>query len=551
MNERIEDHQHFLKLVLVHPPALGMEALSGYLAFMSEQTGDTGQHDKTPSQTGGESERGGASGSSHTPPTGATTDHRFETEETEAFGYRAYADWLVLHDENDKPSAELFYVAYTRHDTEAAQRAVTFVLNGGPGAAAVYLHMGAMGPCRAVFDAEGRPPAPPAQLETNPESWLPFTDLVFIDPVGTGWSRTVKDARKDGQEQGQDASSKEAFYEIGKDLDAICEFVTLWLSRYGRWRSPVYFAGESYGGFRVAKISRKLQESYGVGLNGIFLVSPVFEFKELMPTDYDALGYVDRLPSMAAAAHYHGRNREPGGDAGLDEALASAESFALEDYALLLIQGRALGEERATAIEARAARLIGLSDEELHRTEGRIDMARFARELLRDERRVCGVHDASATLEDPFPDRASQEGPDPALFTIDRVFAAAVNAHLRETLQVSTDRHYRLINFDVNQAWKRERDRHGLDARIGATDDLRYGMALNPYMAVDIVHGVYDLVTPYMASQRLAQLMKLTASQKERLELTNLNGGHMFYLRGDARSRLAALGRRRIEPGSS
>ena len=401
-----------------------------------------------------------------------------------------------------------------------------------------------MGPYRAVFEADGRPPAPPAQLETNPDSWLPFTDLVFIDPVGTGWSRTIE-GEKTGSDS-QSGSSQDDFYEIGKDLDAICEFVTRWLSRYGRWRSPIYFAGESYGGFRVAKITRKLQETYGVGLNGVFLVSPVFEFKELMPTDYDALGYVDRLPSMAAAAHYHGRNREPRDDASLDEVTAAAESFAVNDYALLLVQGRGLGDDRAAATQAKAARLIGLAEDELHRTEGRIDMGRFARELLRDERLVCGVHDATATLEDPYPDRPRQEGPDPALFAVDRVFGAAVNAHLRDNLQVATDRHYRLINFDINQAWKRERDRHGLDARIGATDDLRYGMALNPHMHVSIVHGLYDLVTPYLASQRLSQLMKLTTGQTKRLTLTTVAGGHMFYRRDDARERFAALGRQRI-----
>jgi carboxypeptidase C (cathepsin A) len=480
----------------------------------------------------------------HEPPRGATTHHRFQSDGGDDFAYEATADWLVLR-KDEKPAAELFFVAYTRSESKVSQRPVTFVLNGGPGAAAVYLHLGAMGPYRAVFNADGRPPEPPAELETNPDSWLPFTDLVFIDPVGTGWSRTIEGENKSSESQS--ASSEGEFYEIGKDLDAICEFVTRWLSSYGRWRSPVYFAGESYGGFRVARISRRLQESHGVGLNGIFLVSPVFEFKELMPTDYDALGYIDRLPSMAAAAHYHGRQRETGGEAALDEVLDTAESFATNDYALLLVQGRGLGAEQAAAIQARAARLIGLSEDELQRTEGRIDMGRFARELLRDQRLVCGVHDASATLEDPYPDRPCQEGPDPALFAVDRVFGAAINAHLRENLGISTERHYRLINFDINQAWKRERDRHGLDARIGATDDLRYGMALNPYMSVSIIHGVYDLVTPYLASQRLIGLMKLSEAQQRRLALTNVPGGHMFYLRDDARARFAALGRERIQ----
>lgn len=506
--------------------------------------------DSSTGQTNSRDSGGGAAASEHNTPTGASTDHHFRTDDHD-FGYRADADWLILRDPDDKPVAELFYVAYTRHDTAPAERPVTFVLNGGPGAAAVYLHLGAMGPYRAVFDAEGRPPAPPAELETNPDSWLPFTDLVFIDPVGTGWSRTIDDKDNASDQQGKQAGGSNDFYEVAKDLDAVCEFVTRWLSRFARWRSPVYFAGESYGGFRVAKIARRIQETYGVGLSGIFLVSPVFEFKELMPTDYDALGYVDRLPSMAAAAHYHGRCREPEGNAALGDVLSEAEAFAMNDYTLLLVQGRGLGEARRQAIEARAARLIGLPEDELHRAEGRIDMGRFARELLRDERRVCGVHDASATLEDPYPDRPRQEGPDPALFVIDRVFAAAVNAHLRETLAVDTNRHYRLINFDVNQAWQRERDRHGLDARLGATDDLRYGMALNPYMQVSIVHGVYDLVTPYLASQRLTQLMKLTPAQQDQMELTNVRGGHMFYLRGDARADFAALGRRHIQGADS
>jgi carboxypeptidase C (cathepsin A) len=514
---------------------------------MSDHNTDSASPATPPSQTPTDTARSETGAGGHTPPAGATTEHRFQTA-NEDFRYHANADWLVLRDNDDKPTAELFYVAYTREDGEPAERPVTFVLNGGPGAAAVYLHLGAMGPYRAVFDADGRPPAPPAELETNPHSWLPFTDLVFIDPVGTGWSRSVDTKQTDSGQQSSQSGEPNDFYEVGKDLAAICEFVTRWLSQFARWRSPVYLAGESYGGFRVAKISRQLQETYGVGLNGIFLVSPVFEFKELMPTDYDALGYVDRLPSMAAAAHFHERSRAFSRDASLDEILAEAESFAMNDYTLLLVQGRAMGEDRAASTESKAARLIGLPDDELHRAEGRIDMARFARELLRDERRVCGVHDACATLQDPYPDRSKQEGPDPALFAIDRVFAAAINSHLRETLAVDTQRHYRLINFDVNHAWKRERDRHGLDARLGATDDLRYGMALNPYMQVSIIHGVYDLVTPYLASRRLAQLMKLTEAQKQQIELTNIEGGHMFYLRGDAREQFAALGRNRIAP---
>jgi len=507
---------------------------------MSEQTDETKQHH---AEAAGAATRNGTDGG-HTPPTGAITEHRFLTDGGHDFAYQANADWLVLHKE-DKPVAEMFFVAYTRDDGDPAQRPVTFVLNGGPGAAAVYLHLGAMGPYRAVFDSDGRPPAPPASLETNPDSWLPFTDLVFIDPVGTGWSRTIEADQKEATNEA--GAGQNDFYEIGKDLDSLCELVTRWLSRYGRWRSPVYFAGESYGGFRVAKITRRLQETYGVGLNGVFLVSPVFEFKELMPTDYDALGYVDRLPSMAAAAHHHGRQRELGTAAALEEVLAEAESFAMNDYTLLLVQGRGLGEAKAAATQAKAARLIGLDETDLHRAEGRVDMGRFARELLRDQRRVCGVHDAAATLEDPYPDRPTQEGPDPALFAVDRVFGAAVNAHLRETLQVATQRHYRLINFDINQAWKRERDRHGLDARIGATDDLRYGMALNPHMQVAIIHGVYDLVTPYLASQRLAQLMKLSDDQRRRLSQTNVAGGHMFYLRDDARQRFTAVGRQAIQ----
>ncbi len=232
---------------------------------------------------------------------------------------------------------------------------------------------------------------------------------------------------------------------------------------------------------------------------------------------------------MAAAASFHGRSGIFKRDTPLAEVLREAEAFATGEYAMLLVQGVAMPEARRKRILTRVARLIGLPVERVTRAEGRIDVMTFARELLQAERRLCGIYDATITAPDPFPDRAGYEGPDPTLAGIERVFTGAINKRLRGEIGVNTEREYHLLNYEVNKAWKIDIERHALASQVGATDDLRFGMSLNPHLQVFITHGFYDLITPYYASDRLRNLMRLDPTLAGNLTVRHFPGGHMFY----------------------
>jgi len=458
--------------------------------------------------------------------------------------YTAHAHWLVLR-RKEKPAAEMFSVSYLAAGTDP-ERPVTFLFNGGPGASSAFLHLGAVGPRRVAFPADGSLPAMPPRLVDNEASWLAFSDLVFVDPVGTGFSRIVEQKEnkaESGDGKGDDAASKagdpKEYFGQKRDLESLCEFAGRWLSRHDRWGSPVFVAGESYGGYRVARLVRMLQEETGIGLNGAVLISPALEIATLFGNDYDIGGWVDRVPTMAAAALHHGRSRAAANGSTrrrarrpnwLEAVLAEAEDFASGDYARFLARGAAMPESERNAIFERLAALTGLPDGVVQRCEGRVPIDTFARELLRDERKIVGVYDSTITATDPFPDRPPGSGPDPTLAGITPAYTMAVNRLLRGELGVETDREYTLLSMEVNQAWKNDTDHHAFDAAIpGATDDFRYGLALNPHLRAFITHGRHDLVTPFYTSDRLRNLMRLDPATAGRLTVRHFHGGHMFY----------------------
>jgi len=461
-------------------------------------------------------------------PAGAEIRERWRAPRGRAVPLVARAEWFVLR-EKEKPVAEIFSVAYV-HGT-ARGRPLTFVFNGGPGAASAYLHLGALGPRRVRFARTGSPLPPPTSLADNAESWLAFTDLVFVDPVGTGFSRTIEDKEAEAKEKnpGKKPRDANAFFGLKRDLQSLGEFMSRYLSRYDRWDAPVFIAGESYGGFRVAKLARLLQEGYGIGLNGAILISPALEFALLDTSDYDLLPWIDTFPTMAAAAAFHGKSRRFARATPRAAVLRAAEAFATTELTAFLAQGAAMGEARRARTMARAAAFLGLPLARVARSEGRISPRLFARELLREEGRVCGLYDATITVRDPFPDRAAFEGPDPTLVGIERVFTSGINKRIRGEIGVKTEREYHLLSYEVNKAWKIDVERHALESQIGATDDLRYGMSLNPHMKVFLTHGYYDLITPYFASDRIRNLMRLDASAARSLTVRHFDGGHMFY----------------------
>jgi carboxypeptidase C (cathepsin A) len=467
----------------------------------------------------------------HEPPAGAETTATWGRGR-KAIQYTATAKWSVLR-KKEKPAAEIFSVSYVAGGGDR-DRPVTFVFNGGPGASSAYLHMGAVGPQRVDFPSDGTLPTMPPRLVENESSWLSFSDLVFVDPVGTGFSRIIEREKKKDSKNGAGKPDDEApdpkeYFGYKRDLESLCEFMSRWLSDNKRWGSPVFIAGESYGGYRVGRLVRMLQETAGIGLSGAILISPALEISGLEPTDYDVLGWVDRVPTMAAAAVHHGRSRAFKKGTALEKVLRDSEGFATGDYASFLTRGASIPAKERTRILSRLADILGLSLDIVLRGEGRVGILTFARELLRDERKVLGLYDATITVTDPFPDRVEFAWPDPTLSGITPAYTMAVNRMLRSDIGVETDREYALLSYEVFTAWKNDSEAHAFAPPPGATDDFRYGMALNPHMKAFITHGQYDLVTPYYASDRLRNLMRLDPQMAGRLTVQHYGGGHMFY----------------------
>jgi carboxypeptidase C (cathepsin A) len=468
----------------------------------------------------------------HEPPRGAASTGTWND-----ITYTATAKWLVLR-KKEKPSAEIFAVSYVAESGDL-DRPVTFVFNGGPGASSAYLHVGVVGPQRVDFPADGTLPPMPPRLVQNDESWLAFSDLVFVDPVGTGFSRIIEKDRKKEDDEKKDAGGEQPggarepdpneYFGYKRDLESLSEFIGRWLSGNRRWGSPVFIAGESYGGYRVGRLVRILQETAGIGLNGAILISPALEFGGLASGDYDVLEWVDRLPTMAGAAAHHGRSRAFGSDTPLDDVRRETEAFATGDYAEFLTRGASMPAAERDRVLSRVADLIGLPVELVNRAEGRIPINVFARELLRNERKVLGLYDATITATDPFPDREPFGGPDPTLAGIGPAYTTAINRLLRSEIGVETDREYTLLSYEVNQEWKDDDKRHFFVPPVGATDDFRYGMTLNPHLKAFITHGQFDLVTPYYASDRLRNLMRLEPAIADRITVRHFGGGHMFY----------------------
>ncbi len=450
---------------------------------------------------------------------------------------QATAGWQVLR-EHGLPVAEVFHVAYVKEPHDP-RRPITFLFNGGPGAASAFLHMGTAGPRRITFSKTGQPLPPPIRVVDNAESWLAFSDLVFVDPVGTGFSRTVSESRLEQQgidvdDEKREKRAKElpearkGFFKIKRDIDVLCEFVTAFLSKHNRWESPVAIAGESYGGFRVGKLVKALPER-GVGLTAAVMVSPAIDFLGLVGSDYDLLAWTNVVPTMAGAARHHGKARGAFASMKPEAIRAAAESFVEERLAPLLLRGdRAPAAERKSTF-ATLAEMVGLPVEIVTRCGGRLPIDVFGRELLRDQGLVCGLYDASVTGPDVFPDRTGQPNPDPTLNGITTAFTVGINAMLRKELGVSTDREYLLLAEDAWKLWVDDRADGYWHRQLDCADDLRYGLALNPQLRLLITHGWYDLVTTYFSSQQTVASLRLPPALRERVRFANYDGGHMFY----------------------
>lgn len=441
--------------------------------------------------------------------------------------YSATAEFLPLRDgPKEELAARIFTVSYRAEQSGASQppRPVTFVFNGGPGAASAYMHLGAAGPRVVTFAADGALAGPPARLIDNSDTWLAFTDLVFVDPVGTGYSRATK----------TDGDGEKRFWSVEGDAKAMAEVVRLWLTRNERWSSPTFLAGESYGGFRIAKMADELIQNTGLAVNGLILVSPVVDFASI---DEDGLlATAFKLPAMAATAAAFGR--APGTP---EQAAQKAEEFAMSGY-LTGLAGLDYGRlDQAQGFFTQVAGVVGLPVDLVVRQRGRVPMGLFTRELLRADGRVLSIYDGTFTAADPDPGVARLPF-DPFLKGTVSTYTTAFAGYAAESLGVRGDLAYRLLSDRVNRGWEWPRM-----SAPNATDSLQTALTLQPSLRVLIAHGRTDLITPYMASRWIAARLELPPQERDRVRVSVHEGGHMMYTRATGRAALAADARALIE----
>jgi carboxypeptidase C (cathepsin A) len=445
-------------------------------------------------------------------PPDSVTEHSIDLP-SGRLAYTATAGTLTLFDQSGERSAAIFYTAYVAKNAEAANRPITFAFNGGPGAAAVYLNLGLVGPRIAEFP--GNDPAA-VRLQDNPQTWLAFTDLVMIDPVGTGWSRAAK---PDGDKP---------FYGVRSDAQAMAKVIALYTSKNARGNSPKYLLGESYGGFRAAKVAQTLQREQGIAVSGVVMLSPLIEGGLLFGGSRFALGAALHLPSLAAA------ELERKGTFSR-EALADAERFALTDY-LTTLAGPAPKEDAARDFYARVAALSGLPEDVVERSRGFITDA-YVKHLRSSEGKIVSRYDATFAVADPFPERDSARAPDPLLDGLTRAYGGAFAAYARDELGFKTDMTYILLASDIAGRWDWG-ERAGRDS-VSASDDIRELLSLSPSFRLLIAHGYSDMVTPYAVSRYVLDHLP-PIGEPGRTQLRLYRGGHMFYVDPESRKSFSA-----------
>jgi len=421
----------------------------------------------------------------------------------------AQATW-----EGARPRAEVFFVAYTREGAgEPAGRPVTFSFNGGPGSSSVWLHLGLLGPRRVRLQDDGMAVAPPYALVENHASLLDASDLVFIDPVGTGFSRAVT------------GEKPKDFYGFDGDVESVGDFIRLWISRYGRWSSPKYLIGESYGTTRAAALAGYLMERHALYLNGLMLVSSVLDFSTVRFEVGNDLPPLLFVPTYAAAAHYHGALDAELQARTLDELLAEVERWTLERYGPALLRGDALPPDEAERLALELARYTGLDADYVRRSRLRIDIHRFTKQLLRHRGRTVGRIDARYTGVDRDDAGATPEF-DPSMGATTGAYGAAVNDYLRRELGFESD-----LPYDVIQGLYAHWDYGRFQNRfVNVAETLRRAIATHPFLRVFVASGVYDLATPHFATRYTLDHLGLPPELRANLEEVRYPAGHMMYV---------------------
>jgi carboxypeptidase C (cathepsin A) len=426
----------------------------------------------------------------------------------------------VLKDDKGKAKAAIVTTAYVA-EPRNPNRPVTFLFNGGPGSGSLWLQMGAFGPKRVAIPSDARDDgAPPYPILDNPDSLLDVTDLVFIDPVGTGFSHAIGD------------TDPKDYWGVTKDAKSVAQVIRQWLSENGRWNSPKYLGGESYGTTRSAAVVNELEGSYNdVALNGVILISTVLDFGAGAETEGAELGYITTLPSMAVTALYHGKATAASPDAFAEE----ARQFAIGPYASYLLKGQKAGAEERAAVRRELARFTGLSEAYLDDADLRVTSGRFYKELLRDRGLTVGRLDSRYTGRD-YDNAGETPDNDPSFYGIDAGYTAAANAYFRDTIGYQPDRQYVTIGGVRDWDWKLEGGRD-TNAYLNVTPYLGRALRENSGMRIFVGQGWYDFATPFFAAE---YALTRTGIPQDRITYSYYDSGHMMYIRDQDRSKLSA-----------
>ncbi|ULQ57358.1 carboxypeptidase [Flavihumibacter rivuli] len=441
----------------------------------------------------------------------AVVTRNFYTSGNKRIDYTAYSGYLDLKNDTGKLVAKVFFVYYRKDGDPAEKRPITFTFNGGPGSSSVWLHMGGLGPKRVLLEDDGTSPKPPYKYINNEYCWLDKTDLVFIDPVSTGYSRPAP-----GEKAGQ-------FHGFNEDISSVGTFINMFLSRYERWASPKFLAGESYGTTRAAGLSKFLQDRYRIYLNGIFLISPVLNFGT---SDYYIGNDLPRalyLPTYTATAWYH-KKLSPALQANLQQAIRESKDFALGEYATALLKGGWLAEEEKDKVATKLAYYSGLSKEYWLQANLRVEENRFYKELRRKDGLTIGRLDGRFTGRD-LDDAGEYYSFDPSFVNIDASFTTALNSYFQKELNLKEEKIYNI--FGNVYPWNYNNVQNQF---LNVAESLRDAISKNPHLKVYVGCGYYDFATPFFIAQYDVEHMFLRPELRKNVVFHFYESGHMYYI---------------------
>ncbi len=484
------------------------------LPLHSQERGDADKPPSPPAQAGAEKPGGDKAGDKNALPPLPADAHTQQSIELngKTLHYTVTVGALPVRDEEGKIAGQVVVTAYT---VEGENRPVTFAFNGGPGASSVYLNFGAIGPKHLQAGNEGDSPSDPTTLKDNQGTWLDFTDLVFVDPIGTGFSRASV----------PEAEAKKLFYSATPDIEYLSRVVYDWLVKNNRLGSRKYLVGESYGGYRGPRITHYLQAQLGVALNGVVLVSPYLNPGINDNADLSPVPWMMTLPSITAAHFEREKKLTP-------EAMKDVIDYTQGEYATTLLKGHADPEAEKRMI-AHVTELTGLDPTFVKFSGGRIETEAYLREVWREAGKLGSVYDSNVTSYDPFPFAPEQRANDPILASIIAPMTTAMVDFVTRVVGWKVDARYNALSYEVGRLW----DRSGRDMRTGAVPDLREAVAADPKLRVLIVHGWNDLSCPFMGSVLTADQMPVMGDPG-RVVVHEFPGGHMFYTRDSSRGDL-------------